>query len=123
MLSKATTTILLFTAMTWGTAAVAVETGSKAVEKGRAVYAQRCLHCHGENADGKGHLIDFLKVTPADLTSLQGQKKGCITERVLKAVLGRHTTGNNEHKMPLLKDYLSPEEIYFVSEFVKSVQK
>jgi mono/diheme cytochrome c family protein len=121
MFTKATTTILLFAAVTGGNAAAAAEAGD--LDKGRAVYAQRCLHCHGENADGKGHLIDFLKVVPADLTVLQQQKKGCVAERVLKAVLGRHTTTAPEHKMPLLKDNLTPEDVYFVSEFVKSVQK
>lgn len=121
MFTKATTTILLFAAVAGSNAAVAAQAGENVLDKGRAVYAQRCLHCHGENADGKGHLIDFLKVVPADLTVLQQQKKGCVAERVLKAVLGRHTTV--EHKMPLLKDNLTPEDVYFVSEFVKSVQK
>ncbi len=123
MLNKATTTILLFAALMGSNVAVAADSGAKEVDKGRAIYAQRCLHCHGEKADGKGHLIDFLKVSPADLTALRSQNKGCITERVLKAVLGRHVTANKEHKMPLLKDYLSPEEIYSVSEFIKSIQK
>ena len=119
MSNKVITTIFLFVVASLGNIAMAADP----VDKGRAVYAQRCLHCHGENADGKGHLIDFLKVTPADLTTLKRQNKACVAERVLKAVIGRHATGNNEHKMPLLKDYLSPEDIYFVSEFVKSVQK
>jgi mono/diheme cytochrome c family protein len=119
MFNKGITTILLFVSLLLSSAVMAADV----VDKGRAVYAQRCLHCHGEKADGKGHLIDFLKVVPADLTALKSQNKGCVAERVLKAVIGRHATGNNEHKMPLLKDYLSPEEVYFVSEFIKSVQK
>ena len=123
MFSKVTTTIILTIATWGGNTAVAADTNVDIQNKGRAVYAQRCLHCHGENADGKGHLIEFLKVVPADLTQLKRQGKACVAERVLKAVIGRHTTSNNEHKMPLLKDYLSPEEIYFVSEFIKSVQK
>lgn len=60
---------------------------------------------------------------PADLTALQKQSKGCVTERVLKAVLGRHTTTTKEHKMPLLKDNITPEDVYAVSEFIKSIQK
>lgn len=119
MFKKAITTSFLFIAVIGSGAVLATE----AQDKGRAVYAQRCLHCHGDKADGKGHLIDFLKVVPADLTALNRQNKGCVAERVLKAVIGRHATGNKEHKMPLLKDYLSPEEVYFVSEFIKSVQQ
>ncbi len=116
MFKKAITTSVLFIAVVGSGAVLATE----AQDKGRAVYAQRCLHCHGEKADGKGHLIDFLKVVPADLTALNRQNKGCVAERVLKAVIGRHAT---KEKMPLLKDTLSPEDIYFVSEFIKSVQK
>lgn len=119
MLNKATT-IFLFIATLGSGAVVAAETTEGVQSKGRAVYAQRCLHCHGDNADGKGHLIDFLKVVPADLTQLKRQGKACVAERVLKAVIGRHST---KEKMPLLKDTLSPEDIYFVSEFIKSVQK
>ncbi len=119
MFNKAITIILLFAAVSGSSTAMA----TSAEDKGRAVYAQRCLHCHGENADGKGHLIGFLKVVPADLTALKSQGKGCVAERVLKAVIGRHVTGSKEQKMPLLKDYLSSEEVHFVSEFIKSVQK
>jgi mono/diheme cytochrome c family protein len=116
MFNKAITTSVLLVAVVSSGAAIANE----AQDRGRAVYAQRCLHCHGENADGKGHLIEFLKVVPANLTQLKRQGKACVAERVLKAVIGRHTT---KEKMPLLKDTLSPEDIYFVSEFIKSVQK
>jgi mono/diheme cytochrome c family protein len=119
MLRQVITTSFLFVAVVSSGTAIA----NDVQDKGRAVYAQRCLHCHGENVDGKGHLIDFLKVVPADLTALNRQNKGCVAERVLKAVIGRHATGSKEQKMPLLKDYLSPEEVYFVSEFIKSVQK
>lgn len=116
--------IFLFAALIGGNAvAMAAEAGGDALSKGRSIYAQRCLHCHGDQADGKGHLVDFLKVAPADLTGLQKQGKGCVTERVLKAVLGRHTTDTKEHKMPLLKDNMTPEDVYAVSEFIKSVQK
>lgn len=119
MLKKTVSTAVLLAASLGATAAVAADESD--ISKGRDVYEQRCLHCHGDNADGKGHLIEFLKVTPANLTKLSDQGKGCITERVLKAVLGRHSTA--EHKMPLLKEYLSPEEVYFVSSYIKSVQK
>jgi hypothetical protein len=40
---------------------MAAEAQGDAISKGRAIYEQRCLHCHGEKADGKGHLIDMEK--------------------------------------------------------------
>ncbi|MEW6647921.1 MAG: c-type cytochrome [Pseudomonadota bacterium] len=115
--------MVFFAALSGSGAVMAVDAGGDVLDKGRNVFAQRCLHCHGENADGKGHLVDFLKVTPADLTTLNKQNKGSVTERVLKAVIGRHSTGTKEHKMPLLKDSLTPEDVYFVSEFIESIQK
>lgn len=94
------------------------------IEKGRQEYQARCLHCHGESADGKGHLIGFLKVTPANLTKLRADgSDACVAERVLKAVLGRHTTGTEAAKMPLLSNALTPESIYFISEYIKTIQK
>lgn len=96
--------------------------GTSPVEQGKSVYESRCLHCHGENANGKGLLIEHLKVTPADLTMMcMGQNKSCVTDRVLKAVLGRHEVGGK--KMPLLKDYLSVEEVYQLSEYLKTKVK
>lgn len=123
MIRKAIFTVSLLAMTFGGQNALAAEMNGDAVSKGKAIYNQRCLHCHGENADGKGHLIEFLKVVPADLTKLRSQKGGCVTERVLKAVLGRHTTASQKHNMPLLKEYLSPEDIYFVSEYIKTLQK
>lgn len=92
-----------------------------AAQKGEAVYQARCMYCHGAEADGKGHLVDFLKVQPANLSTIcAGQSEGCVTDRVLKAVLGRHEAG--DRKMPLLKDYLSVDEVYYLSEFIKTKQ-
>jgi mono/diheme cytochrome c family protein len=90
-----------------------------AVAVGEERFKIKCMHCHGEAGDGKGAAIDFLKITPANLTELNGN----VTEHVLNAVLGRHALGNKEAKMPLLDAHLSPEDIYFISEFVKSIQK
>ncbi len=119
MLKKYTMPFLLLAAM-GGSASQAIAADSTAVAKGQDVFKQRCLHCHGENADGTGHLREYLKITPANLTELK-QNGNCVTDKVLKAVLGRHTT--DKHNMPLLKDYLSPEEIFFISEYIKSKQK
>ncbi len=94
------------------------------IDKGRLEYEARCMHCHGDKADGKGHLIGFLKIAPANLSVLNKSSGGnCVTEKVLKAVLGRHKSGNEDNKMPLLKDVMSLEKVYLLSEYIKSVQK
>ncbi|MBF0264519.1 MAG: hypothetical protein HQL46_04550 [Gammaproteobacteria bacterium] len=93
-----------------------------AVTQGRAEFEARCQQCHGASADGEGHLVDFLKIKPANLTILV--KNGmCVTDKVLKAVLGRHKSDYKETKMPLLKDALSLDKVYFISEYVKSLQQ
>lgn len=92
------------------------------VAKGKQVYEYRCQHCHGAGVDGQGSSIEFLKVQPADLSNLCGNDgTGCVTDYVLKAVLGKHEIGDK--KMPLLKNYLSVDEVYFLSEFIKTQQR
>jgi mono/diheme cytochrome c family protein len=89
------------------------------VEQGKTLYENRCAHCHGENADGSGQLIEYLNVKPANIVSLcEGSPDSCITDRVLGAVLGRHEVGGK--KMPLLKDYISVEDVYALSEYLKT---
>ena len=40
----------------------------KLVERGREVYAQRCVGCHGANGDGNGPAATFLEPRPRDFT-------------------------------------------------------
>jgi mono/diheme cytochrome c family protein len=101
----------------------AEETSKEMIEKGRKEFEMRCMHCHGDQGDGKGHLNAFLKIAPADLTQLNTQSNGCVTERILKAVLGRHSTTDGKHNMPLLVDVLTPESIYLLAQYIKSIQK
>jgi mono/diheme cytochrome c family protein len=92
---------------------------SPVVEQGKTLYENRCLHCHGVNADGQGELIEHLNVKPANIVGLcMGRPDSCMTDRVLKAVLGRHEVGSK--KMPLLKDYISVEDVYALSEYLKT---
>jgi len=116
--------LLFFSIILAGSFAQAASNQQELINKGRAEYKARCLHCHGDNADGKGHLISFLKIVPADLTTINKSSGGnYVTEKVLKAVLGRHKSGDEQAKMPLLKDVLSLEKVYLISEYIKSVQK
>jgi uncharacterized protein (DUF433 family) len=60
-------------------------------------------------------------VKPANIIGLcGGRPESCITDRVVKAVLGRHELGGK--KMPLLKDYISVEDVYALSEYLKSMR-
>jgi mono/diheme cytochrome c family protein len=116
---------MAFTFSAFSSAAVAMETD--VVAQGKKVYSdhcqhcQHCQHCHGEAGDGQGFLVNALKVKPADLTTLDRQ--GCVTRKVLGAVLGRHKSGYADSKMPLLKEVLSLENVYAVSAYVETLQK
>jgi mono/diheme cytochrome c family protein len=110
---------MAFTFSAFSSAAVAMETD--VVAQGKKVYSDHCQHCHGEAGDGQGFLVNALKVKPADLTTLDRQ--GCVTRKVLGAVLGRHKSGYADSKMPLLKEVLSLENVYAVSAYVETLQK
>ena len=116
--------LLLFSVALTSSFAQAASAQQEDINKGRLEYEARCMHCHGDKADGKGHLVTFLKIAPANLTILkQSSDGGGVTEKVLKAVLGRHKSGTEDAKMPLLKDVLSLEKVYLIGEYIKSVQK
>lgn len=98
---------------------------AKAVEKGTAHYLVFCANCHGVDADGKGPLAALLKVVPADLTALEKTSAGeSLSERVLKAVDGRHEVlGDGQRKMPLFSENLEIRTVIEITEYLKSVQK
>lgn len=89
--------------------------------QGKQVYFSRCAHCHGESGKGDGHLVGVLKVKPVDLSQLD--ENGCVAKKVLGAVLGRHESGLEGNKMPLLMDVLSLEEVYAVTSYVETLAR
>lgn len=94
------------------------------VKKGETHYLFFCAHCHGVNADGKGPYADLLKISPVNLTTLKNSSDESVTERVLKAVDGRHKVGEGQKKdMPVFSDNLEVKTIYEISEYLKSIQK
>jgi mono/diheme cytochrome c family protein len=104
-----------------GTGTPAIADDSAYIEQGKGVYLNHCEHCHGKSGAGDGFLVGALKVKPADLTRLDSQS--CVARKVLGAVLGRHKSGYDNSKMPLLKESLSLEEVYAVSAYVESLQR
>ena len=68
----------------------------KIIERGKLVYQSICLQCHGENADGKGHLFLSGKYPypPADLVNgrLDSRKDGEIFHSITVGygIMGPH---------------------------------
>lgn len=121
MIKKSLLAILAGVVISGSANAAAVDQQS-VVAKGQGIYETRCMHCHGEGADGQGELKEFLKIVPADLSRLcEGTSPDCVTDRVLKAVLGKHKAGDNN--MPLLVNYLSVDQVYLLTEYIKTRQK
>ncbi len=123
--------IMLFLLLTMGITvcvnAVADAAQDTAVKKGREHYKIFCMNCHGVNTDGKGKLVSTLKIMPYDLTVLNQTGDLCITERVLKAVIGLHdvtkVTTKKDHDMPVFSGNLESITIYELSQYLKSIQK
>ncbi len=60
------------------------------VERGKKLYLTQCAMCHGKNGDGKGEVVEELKISPPDLTKPETLKTR--TDGELFAII---TSGSN----------------------------
>ena len=96
----------------------------KAVERGEAHYLLWCANCHGVNADGKGPLVELLKVVPSDLTRLhESGSEQPVAQRVLNAVAGRHEVPTGEKKMPVFSENLEVTTVIEIADYLDTVQR
>ena len=86
--------------------------------KGKAIFLERCIGCHGEKGDGKGPAAQFLMPTPFDFTSDDvngpGASDGQMYHRILTA--GPGTAMEN------FGTRLSVEDIWRVVLFLRTIQ-
>jgi cytochrome c oxidase cbb3-type subunit 2 len=59
----------VFEPQTVGVTAMSVPERSDLLDRGRAVYRQRCIGCHGPEGDGNGAAATFLSPRPRDFTA------------------------------------------------------
>ena len=89
-------------------AAAAASFAVPAMADGKALYMEKtCIACHGNNLKG-GAYIEFLKVTPPDLTLLSKKNGGTFPlERVYSVIDGRQQVqAHGPRDMPIWgKDY------------------
>ena len=96
----------------------------KAIKHGKEHFKIFCTNCHGPNADGKGALVEAMKITPSDLTVLNMTGDISVAERVLRAVSGKHDVPiGQKHDMPDFSANLESITIYEMVLFLKSIQK
>lgn len=77
------------------------------IDLGKYEYDSNCVACHGNNLKG-GAYVDFLKVTPPDLTLLSKKNGGTFPlERVYAVIDGRQQiAAHGAREMPIWgRDY------------------
>jgi mono/diheme cytochrome c family protein len=69
---------------------------------GKSEFESNCVLCHGKDLRG-GAYVDFLKVTPPDLTQLSKRNGGVFpTERVFNVIDGREEVkAHGPREMPI----------------------
>ncbi len=96
----------------------------KAIKHGKEHFKIFCTNCHGPNADGKGALVEAMKISPSDLTVLNMTGDISVAERVLRAVSGQHDVPvGQKNEMPVFSGNLESITIYELVLFLKSIQK
>ena len=86
------------------------------VDIGKREYESNCIACHGKDLKG-GAYVDFLKVTPPDLSQLSRKNGGVFPlERVYGSIDGRQEVkGHGSRDMPIWgKDYQVKAGEYYV---------
>lgn len=87
-----------------------------AMERGKLIYQEYCIHCHGQMGDGNGPAAPFLNPQPFNFTTLrrhliQGKYLGgMLYYQIMNGITG---TG-----MPYFKRELESEKIWAVSNYV-----
>ncbi len=102
-----TFTLNVAIAMTLATAGATTAVAADKMDLGKYEYDSNCVACHGNNLKG-GAYVDFLKVTPPDLTLLSKKNGGTFPlERVYAVIDGRQLVqAHGPREMPIWgRDY------------------
>jgi mono/diheme cytochrome c family protein len=98
----------------FGAARATVPEGTE-LERGRQIYEQRCLECHGAEGRGDGVKAPFLSPRPGNLVSAAISAK---SDRDLLKVIAN---GRARTAMPAWKDQLSEEDQHAVLRYIRSL--
>lgn len=96
-------------------ASVAAPPDQAAWERGRVIYEQRCLDCHGPEGRGDGSKALSLSPRPGNLVSAATSAKS--DQDLLKII----ANGRPRTAMPAWKDQLSDEEQRQVLAYIRSL--
>lgn len=101
------------------------------IEKGRKLFYQNCVACHGIGAKGNGPVAAELKKQPADLTVIQKKGEKFPVYRVITWIDGEQAvTAHGTREMPVwgrvfrgTKGELSKKsDIYALAKYLEAIQ-
>jgi mono/diheme cytochrome c family protein len=98
-----------------GLASVSAPSDQAGWERGRVIYEQRCLDCHGSEGRGDGRKALSLSPRPGNLISAATSAKS--DEDLLKII----AKGRPRTAMPAWKDELSDEDQRNVLAYIRSL--
>ncbi len=89
--------------------------GSSSIEKGRVLFSQHCVSCHGDSGRGIGPDAPKLKLPPADLVAHRGHHGDSDFLAIIRDGTGL--------VMPSFKDKLSEEEIRQIISYIRQLKE
>lgn len=102
--------------------------------KGRRLFSQYCVSCHGNDGKGHGPVEASLKVPPADLTAIQKQGEKFPFIKVMIAIDGEKTdraiVAHGTSSMPVWGvvfrrkggDLEKQSSVYALTKYIESIQ-
>jgi mono/diheme cytochrome c family protein len=80
--------------------------------KGRITFRTSCASCHGQDATGNGPVAEYLKIPPANLTTITQRNDGVFpTDRVRATIDGREkVAGHGLRDMPVWGEIFASEK-------------
>jgi mono/diheme cytochrome c family protein len=86
------------------------------VAEGRKLYGYQCAMCHGEKGEGKGELVEPMKLKLRDWTDAEALKD--LTDGALNYILLK-----GKGKMPGQEGRMTPQQQWHLINFIRSLGK
>lgn len=97
-----------------------VQADEISIERGRVLFQQNCVQCHGPAGEGNGIIGGALVNPPANLTSdvVQSKADGALFLTISNGILG----ANGQIRMPALNENLTVRDRWDVVNYVRTLK-
>lgn len=97
-----------------------VEADEVSIERGRVLFIQNCVQCHGPNGQGNGIIGGALVNPPANLTSdvVQAKADGALFLSISNGILG----ADGQIRMPALNENLTVRDRWDVVNYIRTLK-